>query len=90
MFEIYLIILAVMSILTIIVFAIDKKLSKKESNARIPEIVLLSLMSFGGAVGGIIGINVLRHKTNPITKFHFAVTAILSAAVQIVLLVMML
>ena len=55
-----------------------------------PEIVLLTLTTFGGAVGAMIGMYVLRHKTNPVTKFHFAVTAWLSLAVQAALGVLLL
>lgn len=80
---IYLIVIAAMSVINLIAFAADKKQSGNESNGRIPEIVLLSLTSFGGAAGAMIGMYVLRHKTNPVTKFHFAITAWLSLAVQV-------
>lgn len=79
---VYFSMILVMSVITVIVFAIDKKNSKNESNGRIPEIVLLSLTTFGGAPGAMIGMYVLRHKTNPITKYHFFVTAWLSLIVQ--------
>ena len=86
MLKIYIITVAVMSVLTFITFAIDKIKSSGDSS-RIPEIVLLSLISFGGSVGGLIGIYVLRHKTNPITKFHFALTEFAALAVQAFLLI---
>ena len=79
---IYLIILGVMSVITLAAYAIDKKNSSRESNGRTPEIVLLSLATFGGAVGALIGIYVLRHKSNFVTKFHFGITVWLSAIVQ--------
>jgi uncharacterized membrane protein YsdA (DUF1294 family) len=79
---IYLIILGVMSIITLSAYAIDKKNSAKESNGRTPEIVLLSLTTFGGAIGALVGIYVLRHKSNFVTKFHFGITVWLSAIVQ--------
>lgn len=81
-FPIYLIILCVMSIITLSAYAIDKKNSAKESNGRIPEIVLLSLTTFGGSIGALIGIYTLRHKSNFVTKFHFGITVWLSAIVQ--------
>ena len=65
---------AVMSIVTFIMFALDKKKSAGEDKGRIPEIVLLSLAAFCGAPGAFIGMYVLRHKTNFKTKFHFAIT----------------
>lgn len=80
--KIYGIVLGVMNLLTFIAFAVDKFKSKNEENSRMPEVALLSLMSFGGAVGGLIGMYVLRHKTNFKTKFHFGVTVWLSLLVQ--------
>ena len=88
MLKAYIITLAVMSVLTLVAFAVDKIKSSGDSS-RIPEIVLLSLISFGGSVGGLIGIYVLRHKTNPLTKFHFAVTEFAALAVQAYLLIML-
>ncbi len=87
---VYFALLAVMSLITLICFAVDKKNSSKEGRGRMPEIVLLTLTTFGGAVGAMIGMYVLRHKTNPVTKFHFAVTAWLSLAVQAALGVLLL
>ena len=86
----YFALLAVVSLITLICFAVDKKNSSKEGRGRMPEIVLLTLTTFGGAVGAMIGMYVLRHKTNPVTKFHFAVTAWLSLAVQAALGVLLL
>ena len=87
---VYFALLAVMSLITLICFVVDKKNSSKEGRGRMPEIVLLTLTTFGGAVGAMIGMYVLRHKTNPVTKFHFAVTAWLSLAVQAALGVLLL
>lgn len=87
---VYFALLAVMSLITLICFAADKKNASKEGRGRMPEIVLLTLTTFGGAVGAMIGMYVLRHKTNPVTKFHFAVTAWLSLAVQAALAVLLL
>ena len=79
---VYLIILGVMSVITLAAYAIDKKNSSNEANGRTPEIVLLSLTTFGGAIGALVGIYVLRHKSNFITKFHFGITVWLSAIIQ--------
>jgi uncharacterized membrane protein YsdA (DUF1294 family) len=87
---VYFAVLLAMSVITLIFFAADKKNSSREGKGRIPEIVLLSLCSFGGALGTLIGMYVLRHKTNPITKFHFFVTLWLSLAIQAALAVLML
>ncbi len=87
---VYFTLLSVMSLVTLICFAVDKNKSAREGSSRIPEIVLLSLTTFGGAVGAMIGMYLLRHKTNPVTKFHFAVTAWLSLLVQAGLGVLML
>lgn len=87
---VYFALLAVVSLITLICFALDKKNASKEGRGRMPEIVLLTLTTFGGAVGAMIGMYVLRHKTNPVTKFHFAVTAWLSLAVQAALGVLLL
>ena len=88
MLKFYIITVAVMSVLTFIAFAIDKIKSSGESS-RVPEIVLLSLISLGGSVGGLLGMYVIRHKTNPITKFHFAMTEFAALAVQTYLLIML-
>jgi uncharacterized membrane protein YsdA (DUF1294 family) len=78
----YLALLVIMSLISLICFAVDKKNSSKEGRDRMPEIVLLTLTTFGGSIGAFIGMYVLRHKTNPVTKFHFAITTWLSLAVQ--------
>ena len=51
--------------------------------------MVLSLCSFGGAIGACIGMYGLRHKTNPVTKFHFFVTLWLSLVVQAALATLM-
>lgn len=79
----YVCVMAIMSLVTLAVFAFDKFLAKREIEKRIPEIILLSLIAFGGALGGFIGRNILRHKTNVDTKFHFAVTLYPSLAIQV-------
>ena len=55
-------ILSVMSIITFILYCVDKSKAKRRK-WRIPEAVLLGLGLFGGAVGGLIGMEAARHKT---------------------------
>lgn len=82
MLTVYSIILAVMSVLAIIIFAVDK-IASKENRKRVPESVLLSLISFGGAAGGIIGMYVFRHKTVFRDKFQFGIGLWISLIIQI-------
>ncbi len=82
-FIIYLALLGVMSMIALAAYAVDKKSSAKETNARMPEMVLLSLTTFGGALGAMVGIYVLRHKSNFVTKFHFGITVWCSLIVQL-------
>ncbi len=86
---IYLLRLTIISLITLYAFIKDKKNSSRETNARIPEIVLLSLTTFGGALGALIGIYVFRHKSNFVTKFHFGITVWLSLIVQAAIVVLL-
>lgn len=53
---------AVLSVLALILYGADK--AKAKANAwRIPEKVLLGCSFLGGAVGGILGMLLFRHKT---------------------------
>lgn len=66
--EIYLIYLAIVSLVTFIAYAIDKQKAKKGA-WRIPEATLLGLSFFGGALGGYLAMYAVRHKTKKL-KFH--------------------
>ena len=50
------------SLLTLILYGADKKKAKKGA-WRVPEMVLLGFSFFGGAVGGLLGMILFRHKT---------------------------
>ena len=79
----YLVALAVLSFITFIVYAVDKRRAV-EGKWRISEKVLLSLSFFGGAVGGYLAMKTLRHKTK---HWYFYAINILGIAWQAGLLV---
>ena len=78
----YLITLGVISLTTLILYAVDKRLSKGDG-ARIPEITLLTFTAMGGAVGALFGMFALRHKVDFKRKFHFIITMLLSLVAQL-------
>lgn len=82
-FKIYVIFLAVTSLITFFVYAADKGKAKKQA-WRIPEKVLLSLSFFGGAIGGYLAMQTVRHKTK---KWYFHLVNLLGIIWQILLLV---
>ena len=55
-------IMLAVSLVTLILYFVDKKRAKQKQ-WRIPEAVLLGLGVAGGAVGGLLGMNLARHKT---------------------------
>ena len=87
MTTVYLIICAAVSVVTIIVFAMDKIASMKENKTRTPESVLLSLIALGGAPGGLIGMYLFRHKTVFSEKFQFAIGVWAAFVIQVALAV---
>lgn len=58
----YLIYIGVLSLITFFAYGIDK-LKAKTNTWRTPEKTLLALSFFGGAIGGILGMKIFRHKT---------------------------
>ena len=62
MMKVYITYLAVASVLTFILYALDK-LKAKARAWRIPERTLLAASLFGGAVGGTFAMLLFRHKT---------------------------
>ena len=73
--KIYLIYIAVLSVITLILYGIDK-IKAINDWYRIPEAVLLSSSLLGGGVGGIVGMLLFRHKTKH--WYFFAVNIIAS------------
>jgi len=53
--------IALISIITFIIFGIDKRKAVKHQR-RVPENTLLTLAFFGGTIGALLGMLVFRHK----------------------------
>lgn len=75
--------LLIQSLITFIMFGIDKWKSK-HGKWRIPEATLLLMAACGGSIGALLGMSVWHHKTLH-KKFKYGVPAILIAQVAIVL-----
>ena len=76
-----LIYLAAITVVTFIVYGIDKW-KAQHKRWRIPESVLLGLAVIGGSVGAWLGMQVCHHKTRH-KKFKYGVPAILAAQVAL-------
>lgn len=72
----------VINIITFLVFGYDKW-QAKNNKRRISEFNLLLLAGIGGTIGGLLGMNFFKHKTN---KFSFILAFYAIAILQIVLL----
>ena len=81
MFKLYLIFILIMSVITFILYFIDKAKSKKGA-WRIKEATLLLFSLFGGALGGYIGMLSFRHKTN---HWYFTLVNIVGLAIHIMI-----
>ena len=80
--RILLIYLAVVNILTIIVFGVDK-MNAKSNRQRVRIVTLLGLAFIGGSVGALIGMYGFHHKTK---KAYFTVGVRLILLMQVVVL----
>ena len=80
--KILLIYLAVVNILTIIVFGVDK-MNAKSNRQRVRIVTLLGLAFIGGSVGALIGMYGFQHKTK---KDYFTVGVPLILLMQVVVL----
>ena len=67
--------LALINLLTFVFYGVDKRRAQKGA-WRIPEKTLLLLPLLGGSIGGILGMQVFRHKTKH-WYFQFGVPAVL-------------
>lgn len=81
---IYLIFLAVMSVIAFILYGVDKRKAIKKA-WRTPEAVLLGFGFFGGAIGALLGMKAFRHKTK---HWYFWFVNIVGIAWQIALTVL--
>lgn len=77
---------ALMSVITGCMYAADKKKAVKGSR-RTPEKVLLLMSFFGGAVGGFLTMQIVRHKTKA-EHWYFTVVNLLGIAWQVAALVL--
>ena len=82
LWQIYLIILAALGFITFLAYAVDKVKAKRNA-WRISEKALLTLSFFGGAVGGCLAMQLVRHKTK---KWYFHFVNIIGLIWQLTLL----
>lgn len=78
--------IVIISIITFLVYGIDK-FRAKHDRYRIPEKVLLFLAAIGGSIGALCGMYFFRHKTRK-PAFYIGVPIIL--ILQVILLVVIL
>lgn len=76
-----LIIMFFMSLITFIIYGIDKRKAKL-NKWRIPEKVLLTLPWLLGSLGGVFGLYILRHKTK---HWYFILNNIFSLIIQFII-----
>lgn len=81
--SLYLLILAVMSVIAFFFYGADKRKAKK-GQWRVKESVLLGLGVFGGAIGALLGMKIFRHKTK---HWYFWAVNIAGLILQIVVFV---
>lgn len=62
-FFVVLLYILIMNICAFVMYGTDKKKSKTRKARRISESTLLKICFFGGAAGGLIGMQIFRHKT---------------------------
>ena len=74
LYEILMLYLIIMSLITFVFYVIDKKRATK-GTSRIKEATLLALSILGGGFGGFIAMNLYSHKTR---KWYFVITNIAS------------
>ena len=74
-----------LSAITFIVYVVDKILAKCDA-WRVPEKVLLGLSLCGGAIGGLVAMLLVRHKTKHWYFYFFNILGILLHAGTFILL----
>ena len=78
--------LLVLSLVSFVIYGVDKHRAKRRAY-RIPEAALLSLGFFGGALGALAAMQMLRHKTK---HWYFYAVNVLGLAWQAALLIYLL
>lgn len=78
----YCVFIGVMSIITYCLYASDKKKARR-GEWRVPEKTLLLFSFFGGAVGGLLAMYMVRHKTK---HWYFPVINLLGIVWQVILM----
>ena len=73
--------IAVINLVTFVMFAIDKSKSKSNSR-RIPERTLLIISALGGSLGAMLAMHFVRHKTQH-AKFKYGIPAMLIAHIAL-------
>lgn len=81
MLQAYIITIAVMSVITMVIYGKDK-LAATQGWSRTPEIVLITLSAIGGAVGGLLGSVIFHHKSNFFRKWYIQVSIWVGLAIQ--------
>ena len=75
--------LAAVNVTALVLYALDKILSKM-GDTRTPEVILLALPLLGGVAGTFIGIFVVRHKTAP-EHAYFRIVLLISVVLHLVI-----
>ncbi len=83
MIQVYAAVLAVMSVLTFILYGIDKRRAVRQE-WRVPEATLLLCSFLGGGAGALLGMHVFHHKTR---KWKFRILVPLFLLLQCALFV---
>ena len=89
MLQTYIIVVAVMSVITLVTYGRDK-LAATQGWSRTPEIVLMTLAALGGAVGALLGSLIFRHKSNFIRKWYIQISIWVGIAIQAAICVLLL
>ena len=71
----FVIYLCIINALAFLLMLIDKQKAKK-NRWRIPEATLIGMCAIGGSIGGLVGMFLLRHKTQH-AKFYIGIPLIL-------------
>lgn len=86
MITFYFIYLLLCSLVTFLLYGIDKSRAKRGA-CRIPEKMLLGASFLGGAVGGLLGMQLFRHKTK---HWYFYAVNILAIVLHVIIALMLL